>query len=243
MSVRATDEELRQVYENIPKSYDRANRFMSFNQDVKWRADLVKTILHYCEKPKLVLDVAGGKGELTYVFKKIYKGNFFPVISDYAINMLKLAIVKDDKVLASFEFLPFRDNAFDVVMSSFALHASDNIESVIKEMNRVSKRVIGFIAMGKPDNKLKRIYLSIYLRFIMPYIAIFAKGRPKDYKYIYYIYKRLNTNSYYKNIFFKHLDVKVYEEKALNLFYFVVGYKKCARKNQRNYFGERLLEK
>ena len=226
MSVKATDEELRQVYNDIPKSYDRANRFISFYQDVKWRADLVKTVLKYCKKPKVVLDVAAGKGELTYVFKKMYRGNFFAVISDYAENMLVNAIVEDDKVLASFDALPFRDNAFDVVMSSFALHAADDIEPVIKEMNRVSRKIIAFIAMGKPDNPLKRLYLSIYLRFIMPYITIFAGGKPRDYKYIYYIYRRVHTNSFYKNLFYKLLDVLVYEEKAINLFYFVVAKKK-----------------
>jgi len=226
MSIKATDEELRQVYNDIPKSYDRANRFISFNQDVKWRANLVKTILNYCKKPRITLDVAGGKGELTYVFKKIYRGRFFPIISDYAENMLMNALIEDDNVLASFDALPFRDNAFDIVMSSFALHAANDLEPVIKEMNRVSRNIIGFIAMGKPDNPLKRLYLSIYLRFIMPYIPIFAGGRPKDYKYIYYIYRRLQTNSYYKGLFHKLLDVLVYEEKGLNLFYFVVAKKK-----------------
>jgi len=226
MSIKATDEELREVYNNIPKSYDRANRFISFNQDVKWRANLVKTILNYCKKPRITLDVAGGKGELTYVFKKIYKGRFFPVISDYAEKMLMNALIEDDKVLASFDALPFRDNAFDIVMSSFALHAANDLEPVIKEMNRVSRNIIGFIAMEKPDNPLKRLYISIYLRFIMPYIPIFAGGRPKDYKYIYYIYRRLHTNSYYKGLFHKLLDVLVYEEKGFNLFYFVVAKKK-----------------
>ncbi|ARM75322.1 class I SAM-dependent methyltransferase [Acidianus manzaensis] len=226
MSVEATNEELREVYENIPKSYDGANRYISFNQDVRWRANLVKTILKYCSSPLLILDVAGGKGELSYVFNKIYGKKTEIILSDYAVNMLKMAIIKDDKVLASFEALPFRDNAFDVVMSSFALHAANNVETVVKEMNRVSKKIVGIIAMGKPENRIKRIYLSIYLRFIMPYIPIFAGGKPKDYKYIYYIYRRLFTNNYYKNIFYKYLDVKVYEEKALNLFYFVVGFKK-----------------
>ncbi|AWR96808.1 methyltransferase domain-containing protein [Acidianus sulfidivorans JP7] len=226
MSIKVSNEELRQIYEDIPPSYDRANRFMSFNQDVRWRGDLVKTILRYCAKPKLILDVAGGKGELTYVFKKIYKDQVFSVITDYSENMLKLSIVEDDKILASFDALPFRDSAFDVVMSSFALHASDNIEKVIEEMNRISKKVIGFIAMGKPDNKIKQLYISIYLKSIMPYIAIFARGKPKDYKYIYYIYKKLPTNSFYKELFYKLLNVKVYEEKGLNLFYFVVATKK-----------------
>lgn len=226
MAIKVTDEELRKIYEDIPKSYDRANRFISFSQDVRWRADLVKTILKYAEDPNLILDVAGGKGELTYIFKKLYKGKARFVLLDYSENMLKMSLVNEDKVLASFDALPFRDNAFDIVMSSFALHAANDVEAVVKEMVRVSKGIVGVIAMGKPENKLKQFYLSLYLRFVMPYITIFAGGKPRDYKYIYYIYKKLNTNSYYRRIFEKYLDVKVYEEKAINLFYFIVGTKK-----------------
>ncbi|WP_338598556.1 class I SAM-dependent methyltransferase [Sulfolobus tengchongensis] len=225
-TIKATNEELMQVYNDIPKAYDRANRFISFNQDVRWRADLVKTILKFCERPKLILDVAAGKGELSYVFKRLYKNSYEIILTDYAENMLKMAIVEDDKVLCSFDALPFREKVFDIVMSSFALHASDNIEEVIKEMSRVSKKIVGFIAMGKPDSWIKRTYLSIYLKYIMPYIAAIAGARARDFKYIYYIYRRLNTNSFHKQIFSKYLDIKVYEEKALNLFYFVVGYPK-----------------
>ena len=228
MSVKATDEELREIYNNIPKPYDKANTLMTFNQDMKWRADLVKTILKYCEKPKIVLDVGGGKGELTYVFRKIYKGNFFAVVSDYAEKMLMNAIVEDEKVLASFYALPFRDNAFDIVMSSYALHAADDLEVVIKEMNRVSKNIIGFIAMGKPDNPLKRFIFTIYLRFIIPYIVVLVGGRPKDYKYLYYIYKKHPPNSRYKSLFYKLLNVLEYKEIGLNLIYFVVAKKKTS---------------
>jgi len=225
--IRVTNEELKKVYNEIPKAYDRANKFISFAQDVKWRADLVKNILKYCERPKRIIDVASGKGELSYVFEKLYSPPFYLVMLDYAENMLKESFVNHDKVLASFDHLPFRENAFDVVMSSFALHAADDIELVIKEMNRVSKHIIAFIAMGKPDNTLKRIYLSFYLKCIMPYIAILAGAKPKDYRYIYYIYKKLDRkNSEYRKLFENIIDVKVYEEKALNLFYFVVGFKK-----------------
>ncbi|ACP34931.1 UbiE/COQ5 methyltransferase [Sulfolobus islandicus L.S.2.15] len=226
--VKATNEELQQVYNNIPKAYDRANRFISFNQDVKWRADLVKTILKFCERPKLVLDVAGGKGELSYTFKKVFKGNakYEIILSDYAENMLKMALIEDDKVLCSFDALPFREKMFDVVMSSFALHAADNIEDVIREIIRVSRKIVGFIAMGKPDSWIKRVYLSIYLRYIMPYIAALAGAKSRDFKYIYYIYERVPTNSFHKKIFEKYIDIKVYEERGLNLFYFVVGFPK-----------------
>ncbi|AWS00376.1 class I SAM-dependent methyltransferase [Metallosphaera hakonensis] len=224
-SVEASDEELKKIYEDIPPSYDRANRFISFNQDVKWRANLVKTLLKFCPNPSKVLDVAAGKGELSYVLRK-YWPIVLPVLTDYAENMLRSSVVEDDKVQASFDHLPFRDSSFDIVMSSFALHASDDIEVVIGEMARVSKHVMGFIAMGKPDNPVKRAYLGLYLRFVMPYIARFGGAKPRDYKYIYFIFRRLHTNSWYRSLFSRVLNVIVYKELALNLFYFVVAMKR-----------------
>ncbi|MEM4047229.1 MAG: class I SAM-dependent methyltransferase [Metallosphaera sp.] len=224
MEVRVTDEELKVVYDDIPKSYDRANRLMSFNQDVKWRAELVKSILTFNSSPKTVLDVASGKGELSYVFKK-FKKDVEPILLDYSENMLKSSLINGERVQGSFDALPFRDDVFDVVMSSFALHASDDIEQAVKEMARVSKGLVGFIAMGKPDSKVKRLYLGIYLHFIMPYISFLAGGRPRDYKFIFYIFKKLYPNSFYKSLFSKLLQVMIYKEKSLNLFYFVIGNK------------------
>ncbi|MCG3109114.1 Ubiquinone/menaquinone biosynthesis C-methyltransferase UbiE [Metallosphaera sp. J1] len=222
--VKATDEELKRVYEDIPSSYDRANRFISFNQDVRWRADLVKTALKFCPNPLLVLDVASGKGELTYVFRKF--SNAYTVMMDYSENMLKGAVIEGDRVQGSFDSLPFRDNSFDMVMSSFALHASDDVELVIREMDRVSRHLIAFIAMGKPDSPWKRAYVGFYLHYLMPYIAMLGGAKPQDYRYIYYIFRRLSTNLYYKTLFSRLLDIKVYREMALNLFYFVVAEKR-----------------
>jgi demethylmenaquinone methyltransferase/2-methoxy-6-polyprenyl-1,4-benzoquinol methylase len=220
-----TDEELRKVYESIPKNYDRANRFISFGMDVKWRAELVKSVLDLEKNPRSVLDVASGKGETTYVFQRLGLRAFY-VLTDYSENMLLNALVEDDRVLASFDHLPFRDDSFDVVISTFALHAADDYESVIKEMARVARKVVGVIAMGKPKNRALQAYLSFYLRSLMPKIACLAGAKPSDYRMIYEIYARKDkTNDYYISIAEKYLKLVKVEERALRLFYAFVGIK------------------
>ncbi|AEE93132.1 UbiE/COQ5 methyltransferase [Acidianus hospitalis W1] len=222
--IRVTNEDLRNIYNDIPRFYDRANAMISFFQDIKWRAELIKTVQYYCSDPKIILDVASGKGELSYVASKLVKSRI--VMVDYAENMLKSSLIEGDKVLASFYNLPFRDNVFDAVVSSFALHAADDIGAVVKEMTRVSRRVVGVIAMGKSDNWLLRNYVAFYLRFIQPYLAALVGAKPLDYKYIYYIYRKIPTNSQLKSIISKIFDLKVFKVKALGSVYIFVGLKK-----------------
>jgi demethylmenaquinone methyltransferase/2-methoxy-6-polyprenyl-1,4-benzoquinol methylase len=186
--------------------------------DVKWRAELVKSVLDLEKNPRSVLDVASGKGETTYVFQRLGLRAFY-VLTDYSENMLLNALVEDDRVLASFDHLPFRDCSFDVVISTFALHAADDYESVIKEMARVARKVVGVIAMGKPKNRALQAYLSFYLRSLMPKIA----------RMIYEIYARKDkTNDYYISIAEKYLKLVKVEERALRLFYAFVGVKERA---------------
>ena len=223
---KASNEELREIYNNdLPSVYDRATALISLFQDIKWRAELVNTVKEYSPNPKLVLDVASGRGELSYVLLKLIKKTNI-VMTDYAENMLKSSMVEGDRVLASFYNLPFRENSFDAVISSFALHAADDMEAVVKEIVRVSKKVVGVIAMGKSDNPILRRYVAFYLRFIQPYLAGLVGAKPSDYKYIYYIYNKNPTNSQLKKIVERNMDLKVFKEKTLGSVYIFVGLKK-----------------
>ncbi len=226
-----TNEELREVYNDIPEFYDRANALISFFQDVKWRTELINTVKEYCPNPRLILDVASGKGELSYVVLKTTK-KVNIVMLDYAENMLKSSLVEGDKVLGSFYYLPFRDGAFDAVVSSFALHAADDIERVVKEMVRASSKVVGAIAMGKSDNPVFRGYVAFYLRFVQPYLAALVRAKPRDYKYIYYIYEKIPTNSRLREVLERNMDLKVFKERALGTVYMFVGLKGKERTEQ-----------
>ncbi len=218
-----TDRELNSIYNKIPEGYDRANAYISFFQDVKWRTFIAKqVIVNY--KPEKILDAACGKGELTFTIRQF--SDAFTVMSDYSENMLKNAIVKGNMVLASFDNLPFKDSSFDSVMSTFALHAADRIETVVKEFARVTSNSVGIIAMGKSDNRFFRFISGVYLKYIQPYMAILGHEKPSDYRFIYYIYKRIPTNSEIKSIFEKYFVLDLFEEKAFGTVYIISGRKR-----------------
>lgn len=138
---KGTNEELRDVYNKLVTSYDKVNSVITFSQDTKWRYQLIKELSKYCKEPKFILDIGSGKGELSKIAKIFYKNANF-VLLDYAENMLSNSIVEGDKIIASFNNLPFRENAFDAVISSYAIHASDDMNQTIKEIYRVTKKLL-----------------------------------------------------------------------------------------------------
>ncbi len=218
-----TDKELNLIYNKIPEGYDRANAYISFFQDVKWRTFIAKNVIvNY--KPEKILDAACGKGELTFIIKKL--SDTYVMMTDYSENMLNHAIIKNDMIVSSFDNLPFKDNSFDAVVSTFALHAADNIENVISEFSRVSSKSVGVIAMGKSDNPIFRLLSGFYLKYIQPYLALLGREKPSDYKFIYYIYKRIPLNSEIKKIVEKYFELDFFEEKAFGTVYVFSGRKR-----------------
>ncbi len=218
-----TDRELNEIYNKIPVGYDRANAYISFFQDIKWRTFIAKQVV-VNHNPSKILDAACGKGELSFIIKKISEA--YIVMTDYSENMLRNAIVENDMILASFDNLPFKDNSFDAVISTFALHAADNIETVVREFTRVAGNSVSVIAMGKSDNRFYRFISGFYLRYVQPYIAIFGGEKPSDYKFIYDIYKRIPLNSEVRKIAEKYLELEMFEEKAFGTVYIFSGKKR-----------------
>ena len=54
--------QVRQMFDSISARYDTTNRIISGGLDLKWRKNVVKLIKH--KKPKRILDVATGTGDL-----------------------------------------------------------------------------------------------------------------------------------------------------------------------------------
>ena len=215
--------ELKSIYNEISDSYDRANSIISFKQDRRWRSKLVEMLLS-AEIPRNALDVGAGKGELSEILRRASPGTEI-VMVDYAENMIRSSEA-ENRVMASFSHLPFRAGSFDMVMSSFALHAADDVETVISEMARVSRNIVGALAMGKPDNALFRAVDGFYLHYVQPNLAALAGAEPEHFKYIYYIYNRNPKNSEIRGRILKHIDLIVYREIALSSFYMFTGFRK-----------------
>ena len=55
-------EQITKMFDNISEEYDGLNRVISFGIDIKWRKKVVKLVAN--QKPKSVLDIATGTGDL-----------------------------------------------------------------------------------------------------------------------------------------------------------------------------------
>jgi len=79
-------------------------------------------------------------------------------------------------IRAVFEFLPFRDGVFDIVVTSYALRDSLDLPKSLYEYSRVcsSHGQLAIVDIGKPDNPFTRGVSALYIRLLVPVIAKIA---------------------------------------------------------------------
>ncbi|KAF7461733.1 arginine-hydroxylase NDUFAF5, mitochondrial isoform X1 [Marmota monax] len=88
----------------------------------------------------LALDVGCGRGYIAQHLNKETVGKFFQ--TDIAENALKNSLeteIPTVSVLADEEFLPFRENTFDLVVSSLSLHWVNDLPRALEQIHYVLK--------------------------------------------------------------------------------------------------------
>ena len=78
---------VRYIFNDISKTYDFLNHFLSFGIDIIWRKRFIK-ILNISDND-IVLDVATGTGDIAFEIRKKYKSKIIGL--DLSINMLEIA--------------------------------------------------------------------------------------------------------------------------------------------------------
>lgn len=177
------------MFNRISKSYDLANRLLSFGLDSRWR----KSLAHYLPlKTDLsLLDLATGTGEqiTSLLLRKT------PIVRavgiDLAEDMLNIARKKFyqseqvEFIKADAQLLPFDDQSFDVCTFSFGIR---NVQSPLKalaEMHRITKtggRSL-ILEFAIPQNYFRFIHL-FYLRHAVPFIGRMISSDAHAYRYL-----------------------------------------------------------
>uniref|UniRef100_A0A6H1ZER6 Putative methyltransferase n=1 Tax=viral metagenome TaxID=1070528 RepID=A0A6H1ZER6_9ZZZZ len=88
-------------------------------------------------KENTFLDVGCGNGFFGYYFEKICRTTGV----DYSEKMIELNPIKNKHIMDA-NNLKFKDNSFDIVFCHALLHHIEDIDRVIQEMRRVSKKYI-----------------------------------------------------------------------------------------------------
>lgn len=177
-------EQVATMFNNISKTYDFLNHFLSLGIDIIWRKKAIKELLK--EKPQTILDVATGTGDFAFEALEILKPKKIIGV-DISKGMLAIAdekIIKRNKSdvfevrLGDSEKLLFEESTFDAVTVAYGVRNFENLEKGITDMLRVlkpgGKAVI--LEFSKPKTfPIKQLY-SFYFNYVTPTVGkIFSK--------------------------------------------------------------------
>lgn len=167
------------MFNNISKTYDFLNHFLSLGIDVIWRKIAINELK--ADKPQLILDVATGTGDFAFEALKILKPRKIIGV-DISQGMLDIAEQKiskrnlQDKFevrLGDSEKLLFEDNTFDAATVAFGVRNFENLDKGISDIFRVLKPggKIAVLEFSKPKAfPVKQLY-NFYFRYITPTIG------------------------------------------------------------------------
>jgi demethylmenaquinone methyltransferase/2-methoxy-6-polyprenyl-1,4-benzoquinol methylase len=194
---------VRAIEESIPE-YDLVNEKVSLGHAQRAREYAVEQL--NLPDRELVLDAGVGPGTMSELL--ISNQNKIVVVGlDASVKLLTAAKRRFSErqpksvhlVRGVFEALPFRDGCFQRLVSAYAFRDSRDRETAIAEFARVSSEeaIFAIVDLGKPDNTLKRLPITIYVRFFIPLIAWLSKSRAVEgnpWKMIFPTYQALVTN-------------------------------------------------
>lgn len=176
-------EQVAQMFDTISGNYDNLNRVISFGIDVKWRKKVLKIVSD--TKPKIVLDIATGTGDLAILMAK---SNAEKIIGlDISAGMLEVGRKKIEEkklasvielVLADSENMPFEDNYFDAITVGFGVRNFENLEKGFAEILRVLKPngVFVILETSVPVKTPYKQGYRFYSKYILPIIGkLFSK--------------------------------------------------------------------
>ena len=136
-------EQVADMFNNISKTYDLLNRFMTLGIDTIWRKKAIRSLLPL--KPQYLLDVATGTGDFALESIRILKPKKIVGV-DISEGMLDVARDKIAKkglqqqfevCLGDSEKLPFADETFDAVTVAFGVRNFENLEQGLHDIRRV----------------------------------------------------------------------------------------------------------
>jgi demethylmenaquinone methyltransferase/2-methoxy-6-polyprenyl-1,4-benzoquinol methylase len=185
-------EQVADMFNNISKTYDFLNHFLSLGIDVLWRKMAINELK--ASQPKLILDVATGTGDFAFEALSILKPEKIIGV-DISQGMLDIAQQKINKrglnaqfsvKLGDSEKLPFDAGEFDAVTVAYGVRNFEHLETGLADIRRVlkpgGKAVI--LEFSKPKVfPVKQLY-KLYFNYITPGIGKLFSKDARAYSYL-----------------------------------------------------------
>lgn len=192
----ATGEKIRKVrgvFDSVAGSYDVMNDLMSFGIHRLWKKAAIQ--LANVRKGEQILDLAGGTGDMTALFKKRVGADGTIVLAD--INAAMLGAGRDRLInrgllgniryaQVNAECLPFATNSFDCVCIAFGLRNVTDKAAALRSMYSVLKpggRLI-ILEFSHPTNGVTEKIYDFYSFNVLPKIGAIVAQDEDSYRYL-----------------------------------------------------------
>jgi demethylmenaquinone methyltransferase / 2-methoxy-6-polyprenyl-1,4-benzoquinol methylase len=223
--------EVIEVLRSVIPIYDKVNRTISFGKDSEFRLDGIHGRIF---PGNIILDAGSGYGNMSFIALNELDGHAKIILYDPIHEMLtnSKGFFRSRFVVSLssgiFEYMPFQNNTFDVVMCGYSLRDAIQLKKAIFEIHRVLKkggRVI-IIDLGKPDNPIVRACVSFYLKYILGILAFGVAGKAGlHFKTLYGTYKRWPTNSELYRVLNDKFSKVCFDKAMMGAAIIVVAYK------------------
>jgi demethylmenaquinone methyltransferase / 2-methoxy-6-polyprenyl-1,4-benzoquinol methylase len=185
-------EQVADMFNNISKTYDFLNHFLSLGIDIIWRKKAINELKH--DKPRHILDVATGTGDFAFEALSILKPEKITGV-DISAGMLEIANQKIKKrnlgdkfevKLGDSERLPFDNDLFDAVTVAYGVRNFENLKAGMADIFRVLKpggKVV-VLEFSKPRAfPVKQLY-NFYFKYVTPGIGKLFSKDARAYSYL-----------------------------------------------------------
>lgn len=185
---KARSEYVRDIFSRFAESYDLANRWMTWWQDLKWRREVIdRAQLPVGGK---LLDIGIGTGDLAIEVIKRDATSLIVGI-DFSPEMIRIGRLREGgDGIFWFEGdaleLPFASGAFDAVVSGYVLRNVIDVHQSLVQQFRVLKEGGTMVCLDTtpPPTDFWHLPVWIYLRWILPLIGGLIAGDIKTYRYL-----------------------------------------------------------
>jgi ubiquinone/menaquinone biosynthesis C-methylase UbiE len=136
-----------------------------------------------------------------------------------------------------FESLPFAEKSFSRIISAFAFRDARNRGLTIDEFYRVctEEGIFTVVDLGKPENHLKRVLISIWVHYLTPIIArasMSANISGNPWRLIFPTYQALGSNQEVVSALGKRFSRVMITEFALGGMIVVLAFKEITKSTE-----------
>lgn len=205
------------MFDTIAPTYDRANRWLSFSTDRRWRARAIRAVGTPSTRPagaqQHVLDLCAGTLDMTIALLRAQPAchvtcvDFSQPMLDAGQAKLTPAMATRTRILCADALqLPLPDAGMDAVMCAFGMRNLPDQPRALQEIARVLVPGGRFVILEffQPTTWLARLFARTYGHYILPLVGGAISRQPSAYQYLRDSTRRFARLADYTTLLHRH---------------------------------------